>query len=216
MSTRLIGALVMTHGDDRGLFLPPKVAPVQAVIVPILFGKNDDMVLDKCREALSTLEGLRVKLDDDPNQTAGWKFNQYEMLGVPVRIEIGPKDVQKEQAVLVPRDRSGKRFVKFESLKDEVGNLLDEVQAGMLKAARARVGDMTQQATTIQEFKQKLAAKPGYILVHWCGSQKCEDTLIDETKTTPRAMPRDEQHKTGKCIVCDKETDTVIYYARTY
>ncbi len=216
VSTRLIGALVMTHGDDRGLFLPPRVAPVQAMIVPILFGKKDDAVLDKCRGVMASLEGLRVKLDDDKNQTAGWKYNQYEMLGVPVRIEIGPRDVQKEQAVLVPRDGSGKRFVPLAELKQELTNLLDEIQAGMLKAARDRVDAMTQQAATIEEFKQKLAAKPGYILVHWCGSQECEDKLVEETRTTPRAMPRNEQHKTGKCIVCGKETDTVIYYARTY
>ncbi|OYD15572.1 proline--tRNA ligase [candidate division WOR-3 bacterium JGI_Cruoil_03_51_56] len=217
VSTRLIGGLIMTHGDDRGLFLPPRVAPIQAVIVPILFGKNDDMVLAKCHDALKALEGLRIRLDDRKNQTAGWKFNQYEMMGVPVRIEIGPKDVKKDEVVLVPRDGSAKRSVKFTEIMSELEKLLDQIQNNMLEQARQHLAQMTSEASSIEEFKKKLIAKPGFIRVHWCGSQKCEDKLIDETKTTPRVMVLDEQGKTkGKCICCGKETDTVIYYARTY
>ncbi len=217
VTTRLIGALVMTHGDDRGLFLPPKVAPIQVVIVPILFGKNDDAVLAECRNARARLAGLRVKLDDDTKQTAGWKFNQYEMLGVPVRVEIGPKDVQQSQAVLVPRDRSGKRSVKLAELKPEIEKLLDEVQANMYRNALERLQNMTQQAATFDEFRQKLEARPGFILVHWCGEQKCENRIIDETKTTPRVMVLEEQGKLeGPCIACGRPTTTRIYYARTY
>ena len=216
VTTRLIGALIMMHGDDKGLFLPPRVAPHQAVIVPILFGKNDDAVIAKCRETLAALSGYRVLLDDRTNQTAGWKYNEYEMRGVPVRIEIGPKDVAKEQCVLVPRDGSGKRFVPLAGLPATLGTLLDEVQAGMLQRARDFTLSHTTRATTTDEFNAKLAANPGYVRVHWCQSQDCENALVDATKTTPRNMPLNEQGETGKCIVCGKETTTVIYYARTY
>jgi prolyl-tRNA synthetase len=217
VSTRLIGALVMTHGDDRGLFLPPKVAPIQAVIVPILFGRDDDVVLAKCREALAALEGVRVKLDDSTNQTAGWKYNQYEMLGVPVRVEIGPKDVQKEGAVLVPRDGSGKRFIRFADLRTEVVRLLDEVQQGMYRHALDRMQAMMSDAADFDEFRRKLAERPGFVKVAWCGARECENRIIDETKTTPRVMVPEEQDKTGAhCIACGRETATLIHYARTY
>ncbi|MEO0082140.1 MAG: proline--tRNA ligase [candidate division WOR-3 bacterium] len=217
VSTRLIGGLIMTHGDDRGLFLPPKVAPIQVVIVPILFGRNDEAVLSRCREALAALEGLRVKLDDSPNQTAGWKFNQYEMLGVPVRIEIGPRDVKQEAAVLVPRDGSGRRPVRFAELRVEVTRLLDEVQAAMYSSALKRLESAKSSASDFQEFRSKLEANPGFILVHWCGAQECENRIIDETKTTPRVMVPSEQDRTqAPCIACGRKTGTVIYYARTY
>ncbi len=217
VTTRLIGGLIMTHGDDRGLFLPPKVAPLQAVIVPILFGKKDDAVLARCREALDVLDGVRVKLDDDTKQTAGWKYNQYEMLGVPVRVEIGPKDVEKQGAVLVPRDGSGKRFIKFADLRQEVTGLLDEVQQGMYRSALERMQAMMSEASGFDEFRQKLAERPGFVKVHWCGRQECENRIIDETKTTPRVMvPEEQDEAKNPCIACGAETATTIHYARTY
>jgi prolyl-tRNA synthetase len=216
VSTRLIGGLIMTHGDDKGLFMPPRVAPFQAVIVPILFGKNDEAVLAKCRETKAQLADYRVQLDDRTTQTAGWKYNEHEMRGVPVRIEIGPKDVAKEQCVLVPRDGSGKRFTPLAGLPETLGKLLDEIQAGMLARAREFASSRTSDAATIDEFKVALEAKPGYVRVHWCKSQECENALIEATKTTPRNMPAADQGKPGKCIVCGMDTETVIYYARTY
>ncbi|MFO7651132.1 MAG: proline--tRNA ligase [bacterium] len=216
VSTRLIGGLIMAHGDDKGLFLPPRVAPVQAVIVPILFGKNDEEVIAKCREALGLLSAFRVKLDDRNQFTAGWKFNEYEMRGVPLRIEIGPKDVQKGGAVLIPRDGSGKRFIQFADIAAEVGKALDDVQRGLLERGRAWMQGATSDAASLDEFKTNLAAKPGLVRVHWCGSQDCENKLIEETKTTPRNMPMSEQSDPGHCIVCGKDTTTRIYYARTY
>jgi prolyl-tRNA synthetase len=206
----------MTHGDDKGLFLPPRVAPFQAVIVPILFGKNDEAVLAKCRETKAQLADYRVQLDDRTTQTAGWKYNEHEMRGVPVRIEIGPKDVAKEQCVLVPRDGSGKRFVPLAGLPETLGKLLDEIQAGMLARAREFAASRTSDAATVDEFKAALEAKPGYVRVHWCKAQECERALIEATKTTPRNMPAGDQGKPGKCIVCGMDTETVIYYARTY
>ncbi len=216
VTTRLIGALIMTHGDDKGMFMPPIVAPYQAVIVPILFGKNDEAVLRRCWEIKDLLSEFRVLVDDSPHQTAGWKFNEYEMRGVPVRIEIGPQDIQKGQIVLAPRDGSGRRFVPTASAPAELRHLLEDIQKKMLARARAFVTSHTSSAATIEEFRANLAARPGYIRVHWCRAQACENTLIDATKTTPRNMPRYEQGIKGKCIVCGRETDTVIYYARTY
>ncbi|MEO0025344.1 MAG: proline--tRNA ligase [candidate division WOR-3 bacterium] len=216
VSSRLIGAVIMTHGDNKGLFLPPRVAPVQVVIVPILYGKEDEVVLSQCRKVWEMLSPFRVKLDDRLQYTAGWKFNEYEMRGVPLRIEVGPRDVKNGQVVLVPRDGSGKLAVSLERLPDETGKLLDQIQRNMLERARQWVMSVTTSAETIEEFKRNLAENPGFVKVHWCGAQECENRLIDATKTTPRNMPLNEQNILGKCIVCGKETSTLIYYARTY
>ncbi len=216
VTTRLVGALVMMHGDDNGLFLPPRVAPHQAVIVPILFGKNDETVLATCRQVLASLANFRVHLDDRPNQTAGWKFNEYEMRGVPVRIEIGPRDVQAGKCVLVPRDGSGKLAVPIDNLPVELGRLLDQIQRGMLDRARRFVASRTSQASTIAEFMEKITAAPGFVKVFWCGSADCERAIIDQTRTTPRNLPLHEQNERGKCIICGREQSRVIYYARTY
>lgn len=216
VSSRLVGAVIMTHGDDKGLFLPPRVAPWQVVIIPILYGKEDEAVLSRCREVRDRLSRIRVKLDDRPQYTAGWKFNEYEMRGVPLRVEIGPRDVKNNQAVLVPRDDSGKLVVGMERLVSEIEKKLEAIQSQMLKRARERVLSVTTSAETLLQFKQNIAQKPGFVRVHWCGSQGCENKIIEETKTTPRNMPLDEQNTIGRCIVCGKETKTVIYYARTY
>ncbi|MEO0079984.1 MAG: proline--tRNA ligase [candidate division WOR-3 bacterium] len=216
VSSRLIGALIMTHGDDKGLFLPPRVAPYQVVIVPILYGKEDDKVLAQCRAVQAALSPLRVKLDDRPQFTAGWKFNEYEMRGVPVRVEVGPRDVQKNQAVLAPRDGKAKRSVPVDRLPEETDRLLEEIQKGMLERARSWVKEMTSAAKSLDDFKQRLTERPGFFRIHWCGSQECENRIIDETKTTPRNMPAKEQGEPGKCLVCGKDTETVIYYARAY
>jgi prolyl-tRNA synthetase len=216
VSSRLIGALIMTHGDDHGLFLPPRVAPIQVVIVPILYGKDDEIVLTRCRQVQEMLNAFRVKLDDRPQYTAGWKFNEYELRGVPLRIEIGPRDVKNNQLVLVPRAGGEKITVGLEQLVNEVNTQLEKIQQRMLKRARAWVQSVTTSAETLADFKQNLAARPGFVKVHWCGEQACENRLIDETKTTPRNMPLNEQETPGKCIICGKETKTLIYYARTY
>ncbi len=216
VSTRLIGGLIMSHGDDKGLFLPPRVAPVQAVIVPILFGKDDEAVIAKCREAQNLLSGFRTKLDDRTQFTPGWKFNDYEMRGVPLRIEIGPRDVQKNAAVLVPRDGSGKRSVQFAQIADEVEKALNDIQLGMLERSRQWLNSVTSDATTVDEFNSSIAARPGMVRVHWCGAQECENRLIEATRTTPRNMPFDLQGQPGHCIVCGQATTTRIIYARTY
>jgi prolyl-tRNA synthetase len=187
------------------------------VVVPVLFGRNDEAVLVRCREALSALAGLRVKLDDDPKQTAGWKYNQYEMLGVPVRVEIGPRDVEKQAAVLVPRDGSGKRVIRFVDLRSEVERLLEKVQRKLYESALTRMQAMMAEAGDFDGFRRKLSESPGFIRVFWCGRQECENRIIDGTKTTPRVMVLDEQEKaTGPCIACGAQTAKRIHYARTY
>ncbi len=216
VSSRLIGAVIMTHGDNRGLFLPPVVAPWQVVIIPILYGKEDEGVLVQCQRVRELLGNFRVKLDDRPQFTAGWKFNEYEMRGVPLRVEIGPRDVKNNCAVLVPRDGSGKQTVSLDNLPSEVERMLVRIQKGMLERAREWVNSVTTSATTLEEFKSNLTQKPGYVKVYWCGSQECENRIIDETRTTPRNMPLGEQNTRGKCIACGRETSILIYYARTY
>lgn len=217
VTTRLIGATVMIHGDDNGLFLPPRVAPIQIVIVPVLFGRNDERVLARCREASRMLADLRSKLDDDPRQTAGWKYNQYEMLGVPLRVEIGPRDVERQSVVLAPRDGSGKRSVNFADIRAQAERLLDEVQANMYAAALRRLENAISDAGDFESFRRRLAEKPGFIRVFWCGSRECENRIIDETKTTPRVIVPSEQDRVkGPCIACGTFTGCRIHYARTY
>lgn len=216
LTTRMIGALIMTHGDDKGLRLPPRIAPIQVVIVPILFGKDDEKVLSKAKEIYESIyKDYRVYLDDRLEYTPGWKFNDWEMRGVPLRIEIGPKDIQKEQVVFVPRDGSGKKNIKELELKTSVDNILKDIQINLFKSAQKWLLENISEAKSIEEFNKKLQAKPGFIKVFWCESQQCENELIDKTKTTPRCIPLGEKGK-GKCIVCGKETETVIYYARAY
>ncbi|MCL6466358.1 MAG: proline--tRNA ligase [candidate division WOR-3 bacterium] len=216
VSSRLIGAVIMTHGDDRGLFLPPRIAPYQVVVIPILYGKDDEAVLKSCALVRERLSGFRVKLDERTQFTPGWKFNEYEMRGVPLRIEIGPRDVKANQVVLAPRDGKGKTVVPIDQIDRAVKETLEQIQKGMLERAREWVATVTSTAETLEQFKNNLAQKPGYVRVHWCGSQECENRIIDETKTTPRNMPLTEQNTLGRCIVCGKETKTLIYYARTY
>jgi prolyl-tRNA synthetase len=216
VSTRLIGGLIMTHGDDSGLILPPRVAPIQVVIVPVLFGKDDDKVLAKARELRDRLGSqVRVHLDDRAEYTPGWKYNEWEMRGVPLRLEIGPKDLTKNQVVLVPRDGSGKQFTPESGLAERVLSLLAEIQTNLFEQARQFLNSRISDAASQEEFGQKLTEKPGFIRIHWCGDRKCEDEVRDKTGTTPRCIPLAEK-SAGKCLVCGKDTDTIIYYARAY
>jgi prolyl-tRNA synthetase len=154
-------------------------------------------------------------LDDRLEYTPGWKFNEWEMRGVPLRIEVGPKDIQKEQVVFVPRDGSGKKFIKETELKENLDRILKEIQDNLFNSAKQALNSKISEASTINEFTKKLNANPGFVKVFWCGDQQCENDLIDKTKTTPRCIPL-EQNQTGKCIVCGKEAKTIIYYARAY
>ncbi len=220
LSTRFIGAVIMTHGDDQGLILPPRLAPIQAVIVPIC--KTDDetaVVMDAVRRVYAELKeaGLRVKVDDRKEVTPGFKFNDWEMRGVPLRIEIGPKDVQKNAVALARRDkpgREGKSFVPQAGLAAAVGQLLNDIQAGLLARATAFRDSHIVEPKDYAALKE--VVQNGWAYSWWCESAECEVKVKEETKATTRCIPLDQEAGRGKCIVCGKEATRKVYFARGY
>ncbi len=215
VTTRLIGCLIMAHGDDRGLVLPPQIAPYQVVIVPIL-GKEDQKVLGAARDVAKTLGArFRVKLDDRDAYTPGWKFNEWELRGVPVRLEVGPRDVAAGQAVLARRSGGSKQPVPVAQLTDVVARVLDEIQAELLTRGRTYRDAHTTSADTVDGVARALQDVRGFVKVGWCESQQCEDTIRAKTAASPRVIPLDEQ-VSGKCVVCGKPAKVWVYYARAY
>lgn len=216
-TTRLIGALVMVHGDDRGLNLPPKVAPVQVIIVPIMFDKTKKEVLDKA-ENISTIlkKDFRVEIDARDGYTPGWKFNEWEMKGVPLRLEIGPKDLAQGQVVLVRRDTGEKMAVKEEKLVETVEELLSNIQENLFTKAKKFLQENTREISNYNEFKKVIEKKRGLIKTYWCGSKDCEDKIKEETKASIRCIPFEREEASGRCIYCGKESSTVVYFARAY
>jgi prolyl-tRNA synthetase len=222
LSTRFIGAIVMVHGDDKGLRLPPKLAPIQVVIVPIY--KSDEersRVLEIARQTQRKLQAndVRVHLDDREEYTPGWKFNEWELRGVPVRIEIGPKDIEGEQVVLARRDlsgREGKRSVPQAQLLPELEKLLDEIQQNLFHQALEFRERHTHEPKDYEEFKQ--AVEQGFALAYWCGSAKCEAQIQEETKATNRCIPLDQPHVTddAKCVRCGEPAKERAVFARAY
>ncbi len=215
-STRMIGGMIMVHGDDRGLVMPPKVAPIQAVILPIAMHKEG--VLEKAKELKSQLEaaGIRMELDASDN-SAGWKFNQWEMKGVPLRIEVGPKDIEKGQVVVVRRDSLEKLFVPMDGLADSVRRLLDEVQQGMYDKALALRESKTVNAKTFEEFAS--GVQTGFVRAMWCGERGCEDEIKAKTGATTRCEPFDQSHKDelgDVCVHCGKPAKRMMYFAKAY
>ncbi len=212
-STRLIGALVMVHGDDKGLVLPPKLAPIQIVIIPIFTNKTRKQVLKEALKLKKELEKFLVELDDR-KYTPGWKFNEWEMKGVPLRIEIGPKDIKKKQAVLVRRDNGIKKTIKQSKLEREVSKQLDDIQKSLLTKAKKFLTGSTVDAKNLagleKAINNKKMARTG-----WCGSQECEDSIQDKTAATIRLIPFKEKPK-GKCMVCGSRAKHVVYVAKQY
>jgi len=219
ITTRLIGAMIMVHGDDKGLVMPPKVAPIQVVIVPIPFkGQEAEAIAAKTKEIAETLKnhGISVILDDRQEYTPGWKFNQWELKGVPIRIELGPRDLKNGQVVMVRRDNCQKSFVKEAEIMTSVERLLEEIQDSMLAKAKAILADKTTTAQSYEEFKQVLEAKGGFIKAAWCGSPECEAKVKDETGATIRIRPFQTEKPATGCVVCDKEAPETAYWARSY
>jgi len=216
-TTRLIGALVMVHGDDRGLNLPPKVAPIQVIIVPIMFDKTKKEVIDKA-ENISTIlkKDFRVEIDARDGYTPGWKFNEWEMKGVPLRLEIGPKDLAQGQVVLVRRDTGEKMAVKEEKLLETVEELLSNIQENLFTKAKKFLQENTREISNYNEFKKVIEKKRGLIKTYWCGSKDCEDKIKEETKASIRCIPFEREEASGRCIYCGKESSTVVYFARAY
>lgn len=220
VSTRLIGALVMAHGDDSGLKFPPNIAPVQVVIVPISAGNWKENVLPLARNIEEKLgeEGLRVKLDEREEFTPGWKFSEWEMRGVPLRVEIGPKDIEKKQVVVVRRDTGKKENVTQASMNIKVPEILREIQKNMFEMALKFQQENTHEVKDYEEFKAIMESKKGFIKALWCEDQVCEEKIKEETMATIRIILLDQDKKVarGKCVFCQKPTETVVYFGRAY
>ncbi len=215
VSTRMIGAIIMVHGDDDGLVLPPKVSPIQVAIIPIATHKEG--VLEKGQELYDRLKTkFRVKYDDS-DQSPGWKFSQYEMKGVPVRVELGPKDIEKNQCVIVRRDTREKIFVSLDNLEVEVEKALQAVHDGMYERALKNMQEKTHVATTFDEFVQTAEEKPGFIKAMWCGDKECEEKLKEVTGgVKSRCIPFEEEHLSDKCVCCGKEAKHMVYWGKQY
>jgi prolyl-tRNA synthetase len=214
VSTRLIGGIIMVHGDDSGLVLPPKIAPVQVIIVPIMQKKEG--VLEKADELKKSLSAIaRVKIDDS-DKSPGWKFSEHEMKGVPVRLEIGPKDIQKNQCVLVRRDTREKIFVSLDKIEEEVAKLLEDIQLGLLEKARKHRDLHTYTATTMDEFEKTINETPGFVKAMWCMDEACENEIKEKTGATARCMPFEQETIADTCVCCGKPAKTLVYFAKAY
>ncbi|MBQ8080334.1 MAG: proline--tRNA ligase, partial [Clostridia bacterium] len=214
VSTRMIGAIIMTHGDERGLKLPPAIAPYQAVILPIAAHKGG--VLEKCDEVFAVLKaaGLRVKLDDRDNVSPGFKFNEWELKGVPVRVEIGPRDIENGVATVVRRDTFEKQTVALDSLADTVKALMSDITANMYEIANQFRLAHTKDVFDMDELTAQVNG--GYARAMWCGDRACEDKIKELTNATSRNMPFDQTPIGDQCVCCGKKADKVMYFAKAY
>ena len=213
MTTRLIGALIMVHGDNSGLVLPPKVAPTQVVIVPIQQRKEG--VLDMAYALRDRLSGFRVKVDDT-DKSPGWKFSEAEMRGIPVRVEIGPKDMEAGKCVLVRRDTREKIECALDSLEEKVGELLEAMQKEMLERARAHRDAHTYVARNMEELGSILTNTPGFVKAMWCGCQECEDKIKEQFAATSRCMPFEQETLSDVCVCCGRPAKKMVYWGKAY
>ena len=217
VSTRLVGGVIMTHGDDSGLVLPPRVAPYQVVIVPIGRENWRETVLPRALEIKRELveAGIRVTLDDR-DERPGWKFSEWELRGVPLRLEIGPKDIEKSSVLVARRDTRAKQSLPMNGLAANLRTLLDEVQQSLVARARMFRDEHTQRVSSYDEFKQVLEGRPGFVIAPWCGSADCEAQIKAETQATIRNMPIDGAVPAGRCIRCDAAAQAEAWFAKAY
>lgn len=213
MTTRLIGAIIMVHGDDSGLVLPPKIAPTQVMIIPI--AQHKEGVLEKAAELKEKLGAFRVKVDDT-DKSPGWKFSEQEMRGISLRIEIGPKDIEANQAVIVRRDTREKIVASLDSLNVTVSEVLDTMQKEMLERARNHRDNHTSSAADFEEFKDAIDKKPGFVKAMWCGDRACEDTIKEQTGATSRCMPFEQEQIAETCVCCGKKAKSMVYWGKAY
>lgn len=215
VTTRLIGAIIMVHGDDSGLKLPPRIAPVQIEIVPVM--QHKEGVLDKAHELKAELEkaGFRVDIDDT-DKSPGFKFADCEMRGIPLRIEIGPRDIKEGHCVFVRRDNRDKSFVELENIVESAGEMLDTIQDAMYENAKNFLLEHTSEAETLEDMIKIVDTKKGFVKAKWCGCRECEEKLKEETGITSRCIPFSENHEEGKCIVCGKPSKETVYWGRAY
>ncbi|MCI0513155.1 proline--tRNA ligase [candidate division KSB1 bacterium] len=218
VSTRLIGALIMAHSDDHGLVLPPRLAPIQVVLVPIW--KNDaekEMVLGTCQKITADWKDvIRFKIDDRDNYRPGWKFNEWEKKGVPVRLEIGPRDVENQVVVLAMRDQAAKKVLPQAQLRDAVLTELNQMQQRLFETAKKFRDEHTLRCDDYVEFQRQIEAPAGFFRVHWCGSAACEARLQTETKATIRCIPLDAEPEAGKCLLCGQPSSKRVLAAKAY
>ena len=215
ISTRLIGGIIMAHGDDRGLKLPPKVAPIQVIIIPI--AQHKEGVLDKANEIFSTLKAeYRVKVDDRDNYSTGFKFNDWEMRGVPIRLEIGPRDIENGTCILVRRDTFQKETVQISNLSNRIKELLEDIHKNMYNSCLENVKKRTTIAHTLDEILNNLNKNQGYVKTMWCGETKCEDKVKEVTGAHSRCIPFKQENLGDKCAICGKPTKKMIVWGRQY
>ncbi len=213
-TTRIIGAMIMVHGDNNGLVLPPKVAPTQVLVVPI--AQHKEGVLDAAYNIHDSLKAsVRVGIDAS-DKKPGWKFNESEMKGIPIRLEIGPKDIEKQKAVLVRRDTGEKTEVALGQLEGEIQRLLEDIQTALYDKALAHRLKETRTALTMDEFEETLEAHGGFIKAMWCGDQACEDGIKEKTQATSRCIPFNEPAVSDTCVCCGKPATELVYWAKAY
>lgn len=215
MSTRIIGAIIMVHGDDDGLVLPPRIAPVQVMVIPI--AQHKEGVLEKAAEIAGALKaaGIRTRVDDS-DKNPGWKFSEQEIRGIPLRVEIGPKDIEAGRAVLVRRDTREKREVAIESAAAEAAVMMEQMQADMLERAKAHLASHISEARTYDEFKDAVANKPGFVKAMWCGDLECEMKIKEDTTATSRCMPFEQEQISPVCVCCGRPAKKLVYWGKAY
>ncbi len=215
LSTRIMGAIIMTHGDNNGLVLPPAVAPIQVIVIPV--AQHKPGVLEKAREVLAALQkaGVRARIDES-EQSTGWKFSEYEMKGVPLRLELGPRDIEQNQCVLVRRDTREKTFVALDQLAAAVPELLGKVRDGLFEKALERREQMTYDAHSFEEVKDLAEHKPGFIRAMWCGDPACEEKMKNEAGVSSRCMPFDAEPIGETCVCCGKPAKALTYWGKAY
>ncbi len=219
VSTRLIGGLVMTHSDDQGLVLPPKIAPLQVVIVPIYKGDEQKAAIDvKVKEFMQSFKaaGIRVKYDDSDNQRPGWKFAEYELKGVPIRIAIGARDLENNQVEIARRDTKEKSSVSMDGLTNTVSTLLEEIQSNLFERAKQYRDEHITKAESWDEFVQILDTKAGFVAAHWDGTPETEEKIKELTKATIRCIPLNNEQEAGKCILTGNPSTQRVLFARAY
>ena len=215
VSTRMIGGIIMTHGDDNGLVLPPRVAPVQVIVIPVAQHKDGVIAANEAVVDRLTKAGFRVKMDASDN-SPGWKFAEYEMKGVPLRLELGPKDMEKNQCVLVRRDSGEKTFVSLDNIEDTVAEMLDSIHDGLYARAKKNLEDNTYACATLDEVKEKMAQRGGFAKTMWCGDLECELKMKEVAGVSSRCIPFEQEHLGDVCPCCGKPAKKMVYWGVAY
>ena len=215
VSTRMIGGIIMTHGDNSGLVLPPRIAPVQVIIIPVAQHKEGVIEANEAVMARLKAAGLRVKIDAS-EQSPGWKFAEYEMKGVPLRLELGPKDIEKNQCVLVRRDSGEKTFVSLDNIEQTVQEMLDAIHDGLYAKAKRHLDENTYACASLEEVREKMQERGGFAKTMWCGDEACEIRMKEEAGVTSRCIPLAQEHLGDTCAICGKPAKHMVYWGVAY